>query len=413
MTTYLERIEPQVQMLRMLQATGLSTYSREVSSGCGPIMRVEGQEKINFISNSYMGFSTHPKVVAAAKQALDEYGVGMGGSPLACGTTVLHQKLAEHIAAHYGKEACLIFASGYQALAGCIQGMLGKPDMALLDSLDHRSIVDGCILAGCKVRSFVHNNLDDLAELVQNTAGHKGHRMVIVDSVYSMDGDLAPLPGIQRICRPAQVTILIDEAHSLGVIGRTGKGLLEHFDLPNGADIISGTFSKFAGAVGGFAAADRDVIDYLRHYSSPFVFSASIPPAIVAAVQASFDLLTSEPEWHERLWSNVRFLLDGFKSHGVRYWKIGDARHSDHGSRHRKGPADEPGPAGSRRLRLARHPPRRSTEDGTHPVGRDGHPLSRASGESPGDLPRGGTGVGADSGQRVDPRGNLGYTEKQ
>lgn len=316
MTTYLERIEPQVRMLHMLQATGLNTYSREVSSGCGPIMRVEGQEKINFISNSYMGFSTHPKVVAAAKQALDEYGVGMGGSPLACGTTVLHQKLAEHIAAHYGKEACLIFASGYQALAGCIQGMLGKPDMALIDSLDHRSIVDGCILAGCKVRSFVHNNLDDLAELMQNTAGHKGHRMVIVESVYSMDGDLAPLPGIQGICRPAQVTILIDEAHSLGVIGRTGKGLLEHFDLPNGADIIAGTFSKFAGAVGGFAVADRDVIDYLRHYSSPFVFSASIPPAIVAAVQASFDLLTSEPEWHERLWSNVRFLLDGFKSMG-------------------------------------------------------------------------------------------------
>jgi len=313
---YREKIQGQLGLLQMLRSSGLDTYEREVTSGCGPLITVEGRECINFISNSYMGFSVHPKVIEAARRALADYGLGIGGSPLACGTTRLHLELAEKIAGNYGSESAMVFASGYQALLGTIQGLMGRGDIALLDNLDHRSIIDGCAMSGCKIRTFIHNDMDDLADLVERTSKVDGHRMLIVDSVYSMDGDIAPLPRIAKICRPAGVTICIDEAHSLGILGQSGKGLLEHFDMPDGADVIAGTFSKFAGAVGGFCAADRQLIDFLRHYASPFVFSASIPPAVVAAVSASFDLLTSEPEWHARLWENVHYMLDGLSDLG-------------------------------------------------------------------------------------------------
>jgi 8-amino-7-oxononanoate synthase len=316
MKPHLERIQQPLGLVKMLQASGLHTYGLEVSSACQAQMRVEGTERINFISNSYMGFSTHPRVVEAVQRTVETYGVGIGGSPMACGNTRLHRQLADRLAANYSKPAAIVFASGYQALTGSIQGLLGRGDVALLDSLCHRSIIDGCLLAGCKVRSFRHNDPGDLAELLAGTAKQTGHRVVIVDSVYSMDGDLAPLPEIHALCTEAGVTVLIDEAHSLGIMGPTGKGLLEHFDLPAGADVVAGTFSKFAGAVGGFAAGDQDFIDYLFHYSSPFVFSASIPPVVVAAVLAAFEVLESEPQWHTRLWENVRFVTDGLKSLG-------------------------------------------------------------------------------------------------
>ncbi len=317
MSRLAERIAQPLSMIRMLHESGLNTYGSEVTSGCGPTMIVEGRECINFISNSYMGFSMHPRVVEAARKALLDYGMGIGGSPIACGTSKLHNQLAEKIAHHYGKEKALVFATGYQALAGTIQGLMGKEDIAIIDSLSHRSIVDGCALSGCKVRSFIHNNTEDLERLLERTAEQPVHRMVIVDSVYSMDGDIAPLPKLHEQCQRLGATLLVDEAHSLGVIGKTGKGILEHFDMsPDSAELISGTFSKFAGAVGGFTAASRDVVDYLRHNSSPFVFSASIPPALVAAVSTSFDLLTEEPQWLERLWTNVRMLTDGLKALG-------------------------------------------------------------------------------------------------
>ena len=317
MSRMAKRIEQPLSLIRMLQDSGLNTYGSEITSGCGPIMIVEGRECINFISNSYMGFSMHPRVIEAARQALLDYGVGIGGSPIACGTSRLHNQLAEKIAHHYDKEKALVFSTGYQALAGTIQGLMGRDDIAVLDSLDHRSIVDGCALAGCKVRSFIHNNTEDLEQLLERLAEQPVERMVIVDSVYSMDGDIAPLPKLHELCQRFGATLLLDEAHSLGVMGKTGKGILEHFGMPpDGADLISGTFSKFAGAVGGFTAASRDVVDFLRHHSSPFVFSASIPPALVAAVSVSFDLLTEEPQWLDRLWKNVRLLLDGLKSLG-------------------------------------------------------------------------------------------------
>lgn len=309
-------LQQRLEMLQMLSASGLSTYGLTVSSGCGPTMVVEGRECINFISNSYLGFSMHPRVIEAACQAARKYGIGIGGSPLACGTTELHLRLADIIARNFGKPAALIFPTGYQALVGMLSGLLTGKDLAVVDNLDHRSIIDGCKLAGCRLRTFVHNNCDDLRRLVESTSSHQGHRLLVVDSVYSMDGDIAPLPEINDICRPAGVTICIDEAHSLGILGENGRGLLEHFNLPDGADVVAGTFSKFAGAVGGFCAADSQVIELLSAQASPFVFSASLPPAIVAAVTASFDLLEKEPHWRQQLWDNVHFVLDGLHNLG-------------------------------------------------------------------------------------------------
>ncbi len=316
MKPFMERLQQQMGLLQMLRASGLHTYGLDVSSGCQALMRAEGKERINFISNSYMGFSTHPFVLEAVTNALKEFGLGIGGSPMACGNTVLHKRLSERLAQNYDKQAALIYPSGYQALLGAVQGLVGRGDMALVDALSHRSIIDGCILSGCKMRSWKHNDTHDLKNLIKRTEAKATNRVVVVDSVYSMDGDVAPLPQMKAVCDPANVTILIDEAHSLGIMGKTGKGLLEHFEIPDGADVVAGTFSKFAGAVGGFIAGDKDLIEYLFHYSSPFVFSASIPPAVVAGILASFHVLESEPQWHEQLWDNVHFVIDGLNNLG-------------------------------------------------------------------------------------------------
>jgi glycine C-acetyltransferase len=311
----LERFRAALAPLEALKAAGAYTYSLETSSACGATMVVEGRERINFISNSYLGLSTHPRVLEAIHGALAEYGIGMGGSPLACGSSTLHRRLAARIAATFDKEAALVFTTGYQALAGSIQVLLQTGDTAIVDSLAHRSIIDGTILSGAKRRTFVHNDADDLREVL-STAPRDRTRVVIVDSVYSMDGDIADLPGLHAACREHGAILLADEAHSLGIIGPQGRGLMDHFGLPGAVDVVSGTFSKFAGSIGGFAAADHDTIEYMRHAASPFVFSASLPAPLVAGVLAAFDLLAEDPGLRERLWENVRYLTDGLRGLG-------------------------------------------------------------------------------------------------
>ena len=315
-----QRLQKSLAPLRALQEAGLYTYGLEVSSGCEATMVVEGRERINFISNSYLGLSTHPRVIEAIRGALVEYGIGMGGSPLACGTSVLHRRLCERIAAAFGKEAALLFPSGYQALVGSIQASVTPRDIAIVDSLAHRSIIDGVALSGAKRRSFVHNDAEDLAEVLASTnpgAANSGvTRLVMVDSVYSMDGDIADLPGLHRVCEAHGALLLADEAHSLGIIGPNGGGLMDHFDLPGTVDIVSGTFSKFAGSVGGYAAGDRDLVEYMRHAATPYVFSASLPAALCAGILAAFDLLEEDPSLLDRLWHNVHFLADGLRELG-------------------------------------------------------------------------------------------------
>jgi 8-amino-7-oxononanoate synthase len=308
--------QERADLVARLKKEKMYTYFLEVSSPCANRMIVEGKECINFISNNYLGFSTHPKVLEAAQAALKKYGLGIGGSPLACGTSELHNRLKEKIAGVYKQEEAVLFTTGYQALLGSVQATVKKGDVSLIDSLVHRSIVDGVTLSGSDKRMWMHNDIGDLESLVDRVKNKYERMLVIVDSVYSMDGDIADLKELYRIKKEKGILILIDEAHSLGVLGKRGYGLPDHFDLPEAADLISGTFSKFAGAIGGFATGPGDFITYLKHAASPFVFSASLPPVLCAGVLKSFELLEEEPEWRQRLWDNVHFFIDGLKSIG-------------------------------------------------------------------------------------------------
>jgi 8-amino-7-oxononanoate synthase len=299
-----------------LRSQNLYPFCLEVTSPCDHRIVVANRECINFISNNYLGLSSHPKIEAAAQAAIRRYGVGLSGSPLMCGTTDLHNRLKEKIAAIYGQQDAALFASGYQALVGAIQATIGKGDLALLDGLVHRSIVDGVSLSGSMRRIWVHNQTQDLSCLLAGLGTKFRRKLIIVDSVYSMDGDIAPLPEIKTLKDQHNALVLIDEAHALGVLGAHGHGLLDHFDLPGGADVIAGTFSKFAGAVGGFVTGPAEFILHLRHSASAYIFSASIPPVMCATVLKAFELLEEEPQWRERLWLNTRYLLTGLKALG-------------------------------------------------------------------------------------------------
>ncbi|MCU0847228.1 MAG: aminotransferase class I/II-fold pyridoxal phosphate-dependent enzyme [Spirochaetes bacterium] len=311
-----ETIKKQSELVTLLKKENIYTYSLEVGSACENHITVNGKECINFISNNYLGFSTHPAVLEAVSTALQKYGLGIGGSPLACGTTEIHYRLMNRIASVYGQESCVLYASGYQAMLGSVQTALGKGDVAVLDALVHRSILDGVILSGCDTRMWLHNDIEDLGSLLDRLKKKYRRMLIMVDSVYSMDGDWANLPELYRLKKEHGALIMIDEAHSLGVLGKTGRGLPEHFDMPNAPDIISGTFSKFAGAIGGFVAGPYEFIDYMKHTASPYVFSASLSPLICAGVLKSFDLLDEEPEWRQRLWENIKFFLSGLAGLG-------------------------------------------------------------------------------------------------
>ncbi len=311
-----EDVQNLVNYVDGLREKDVYSYHQTVSSSCQNRMMVEGKERINFISNNYLGFSTHPKVLEAVQAALVKYGVGIGGSPLMCGTTELHLELMDKIARVYNQESAMLFASGYQALLGSIQATVGPKDIVLLDQLVHRSIVDGVVLAGSKKRMWMHNDIEDLEVVLQAVNDKYDKKLIIVDSVYSMDGDIVPLPELDKVKKKYNAMVLVDEAHSLGVIGDKGYGILSHFDMPDGADLISGTFSKFAGAIGGFAAGPKAFIDYMKHVASPYIFSASLSPLIVAAVSKAFDLLDEEPQWVEKIRENIPYFIDGCKALG-------------------------------------------------------------------------------------------------
>ncbi len=301
------------------EARRLKAYilQRVVSSSSEAVLTHEGRQYVNLISNNYLGLSTHPRVMEAAAEALRKYGTGMCGSPLACGTTELHARLENRIASVFGMESAMVFAAGYQALLGTIQGFVGQGDLVLVDALSHRSIIDGVKLSGAGLRAFIHNDVGDLEEQLGRLRKKHGLALIAVDSVYSMEGDLAPLAGLSRAARANDACLLLDEAHSLGMIGPRGYGLMDNFGLPGSADLVSGTFSKFAGACGGYTAASAEIIDYLKHRSSPFIFSASAPPATIAGVLAAFDVLDREPERRKTLADNTAFFRRSLREAGL------------------------------------------------------------------------------------------------
>jgi len=297
-----------------VMAAGFYPYFHVVESEQSPQVIVEGKQMIMLGSNNYLGLTNHPKVKEAAIEAVKKYGSGCAGSRFLNGTLDIHVKLEENLASFFRKDAALTFSTGYQTNLGIISALADKNDVVVIDKLDHASIVDACRLSFAETKKFKHNDMDSL-EYILRESGNRG-KLVVVDGVYSMEGDIAPLPDIVKVCRKHGARLMVDDAHGIGVLGRTGRGTAEHFGIEKEVDVIMGTYSKSMASIGGFAAADEDVIHYMKHNSRPLIFSASPPPASVAAVIAALDIIDREPERRERLWHNTRKMMEAFKQMG-------------------------------------------------------------------------------------------------
>ncbi|MFU8889908.1 MAG: aminotransferase class I/II-fold pyridoxal phosphate-dependent enzyme [Trueperaceae bacterium] len=301
------------------QGLGLYFYLPEVSEvvpGTARV-RVEGRgEMLMFGSYSYLGLIGHPAINRAAQEAIAKYGTGTNGVRLLAGTLPLHRELEESIAAFKGTEAAIAFASGYMANISTISALLDRHDTVICDKLDHASIVDGCLLSGAKMVRFRHNDLGHLEERLAQ-ANPERQRMVIVDGVYSMDGDIADLPGIRALCDRYGARLMVDEAHSLGVLGATGTGIEEHFGMgPEAVDIKMGTFSKSIPSVGGFVAGSAEMITALKHKARGFIYSAAIPPASAAASIAALQVIRDEPERVRALQEKFAYFRDRLAAAG-------------------------------------------------------------------------------------------------
>ncbi len=295
-------------------AAGLYPYFRAIESAQEPEVIVDGRKMIMLGSNNYLGLTNHPKVKEAAIAAVKQYGSGCAGSRFLNGTLDIHVKLEDKLASFFRKEAALTFSTGYMTNLGIISSLAGKDDVVIVDKLDHASIMDACRLSFAEMKKFRHNDMQSLEYVLSECNGRS--KLVVVDGVYSMEGDIAPLPDILTLCRKYGARLMVDDAHGIGVLGATGRGTAEHFGLEADVDIIMGTYSKSMASIGGFAAASEDVIHYIKHHARPLIFSASPPPASVASVIAALDIIDAEPERRERLWRNTNKMMTAFKSMG-------------------------------------------------------------------------------------------------
>jgi 8-amino-7-oxononanoate synthase len=298
-----------------IRERGVYTYFRKIESAQDPVVTIDGREMIMLGSNNYLGLTTHPEVKAAAAAALAKYGTGCAGSRLLNGTLALHVELEERLAAFMKREAALTFATGFQVNLGVLSCLLGRRDAVFLDGLDHACIIDGARLGFGRIVKFKHNDMADLGQKLERVPV-EGGRLIVVDGVFSMEGDICPLPEIVELKRRNGVRLMIDDAHGLGVLGASGRGTAEHFGLESDVDLVMGTFSKSLAAGGGFVAGDRVVIDFIRHNARAQIFSASFPPASAAAVLKALELVEREPERRERLWENTRYMKQGLESLG-------------------------------------------------------------------------------------------------
>lgn len=276
---------------------------------------VRGREMLMFASYSYLGLLGHPRINEAAKAAIDKYGTGTHGVRLLAGTLRLHEELEATIASFKRAEAAVTFSSGYVTNLTAVSTLVGRHDTVICDKLNHASIVDGCLLSGAKFARFKHNDMEDL-ERVLGQCGPRGVKLVVVDAVFSMDGDIIDLPHIVELCRKHRAWLMVDEAHSIGVLGKTGRGIEEHFGLGDVIDIKMGTLSKTIPSVGGYLAGRKELIHMFKHASRAFIFSAALPPAQAAAAKAAFEVILDEPERVETLNRNTRHFMGGLKQIG-------------------------------------------------------------------------------------------------
>ncbi|MBF0319193.1 MAG: pyridoxal phosphate-dependent aminotransferase family protein [Nitrospirae bacterium] len=295
-------------------SSGLYPYFRPIESAQDPVVFMYGRKVIMVGSNNYLGLANHPKVKETAVAATMKYGTGCAGSRFLNGTLDIHVNLEEKLARFIRKEAALIFTTGFQVNLGVISALVGKNDVVVLDKLDHASIIDGCRLSYGSVRKFRHNDMEDYERVLMDSTD-KG-TLTVVDGVFSMEGDVANLPEIVRIANKYSSKIMLDDAHGIGVLGKTGRGTAEKFGLEKEVDLIMGTYSKSLASIGGFIAGDTDIIHYIKHIARPLIFSASPTPASVASVSAAIDIIESEPERIQALWRNTTKMLNGFKAMG-------------------------------------------------------------------------------------------------
>ncbi len=315
----MERANPLAYLGEQLQAwreAGTYQRLRELQSACEPVSQFDGKEVINLASNNYLGLANHPKLVEAALEATRKYGVGSGAVRTISGTMSVHLELERRIAAFKGTEASVVFQSGFTANAGTVSAILGPTDYIISDELNHASIIDGCRLSKAKIKVFPHRDAAAADAILDELDATAGRKLLITDGVFSMDGDVAPLPELVEIAERHGAIMMIDDAHASGVLGRSGRGTVDHFSLHGRVDIQVGTLSKAIGVLGGYVCGSRDLIEFLYHRGRPFLFSTSHPPAVAAACLAAFDILESEPERIENLWRNTKYFKENLRSAG-------------------------------------------------------------------------------------------------
>lgn len=298
-----------------IEKMGVYPYFRAIESEQDTVVKINGQDVLMFGSNSYLGLTNHPKLKEASKAAIDKYGSGCAGSRFLNGTLDLHLELEERLAKFVGKEGALVFSTGFQVNLGVLSSVTGRHDYIIIDELDHACIIDGSRLSFSKVLKYRHNDMASLEKVLQKCDPDK-IKLIAVDGVFSMEGDLANLPEIVKLAEKYNANIMVDDAHGLGVVGSHGRGTANHFGLTDSVDLIMGTFSKSLASIGGFIAADNDTINFLKHNARSLIFSASIAPANAASALAAVEIMEQEPERLQKLWDNTHYAMKLIKEAG-------------------------------------------------------------------------------------------------
>lgn len=297
------------------KARGVYPYFTPISSEQNTEVIVNDKKVLMFGSNSYLGLTNHPKIKEAAKAAIDKYGTGCAGSPFLNGTLDIHIQLQDKLADFFGKDGVLLFSAGFQANSGTIPCLMGRNDYLIYDELDHASIMEGKLITFAKTLKYKHCDMEDLERVLEKLP-LEASKLVVTDGVFSMEGDVAPVDKMVEICNKYQATLHVDEAHGLGVFGRDGRGTADHYNMLPNVEMIMGTFSKSLASIGGFLAADKETINYLKHNIRPYIFTASIAPAATAAASAALDIMISEPERRAQLWDNTNYALNCYRQLG-------------------------------------------------------------------------------------------------
>jgi len=299
-----------------VKAAGVYPYFREISSDQDTVVKINGKDVLMFGSNSYLGLTNHPKLKEASKAAIDKYGLGCAGSRFLNGSLDIHTELEEKLAKFVGKDEAIVFSSGYKANLGAISSILTRHDYVILDDLNHACIIDGARLSFGRTMKYRHKDMASLEKVLQR-CNEDRVKLIVTDGVFSMEGDIAKLTEMVALAKKYNANIMVDDAHSLGVLGKGGRGTASHFGVTDNVDIIMGTFSKSLASIGGFIAADHDTINFMKHTARSFIFSASIAPANAASVIAALEVMEEEPERINMLWDNTRYAMEALGNVGL------------------------------------------------------------------------------------------------